>query len=209
MGKAIVDVVYEKQQLSMPVHVIKGSSPSLFGRGWLAKVNVNWGSKKKICSELETVLTRHNVLFEEGLGTLQDIQAKLSLKPDATPKYCKARSVPHALREAIEQYLERLENLRVLKKVNFSDWASPIIAVPKSDNSVRICGDYKSTVNPNLDCEQYPLTKAEDLFVAMQGGEKFTKLDRKCAYNQIVLDEESRQILTLNTHTRDCSAPPG
>ena len=34
----------------------------------------------------------------------------------------------------------------------------------------------------------------------MQGGEKFTKLDLKCAYNQIVLDEESRQILTLNTH---------
>ena len=59
---------------------------------------------------------------------------------------------------------------------------------------------YKSTVNPNLDCEQSPLPKAEDLFVAMQGGEKFTKLDHKCACNQIVLDEESRQHLTLNTH---------
>ena len=207
-GKAIVDVVYEKQQLNMPVHVIKGSGPSLFGRDWLAKVNLNWGSIKKICSELETVLTRHNVLFEEGLGTLQGVQAKLSLKQDATPKYCKVRSVPHALREAIEQDLERLENLGVLEKVNFSEWTSPIVAVPKSDNSVRICGDYKSTVNPNLDCEQYPLPKAGDLFVAMQGGEKFTKMDLKCAYNQIVLDEESRQILTLNTH-KGLFRPPG
>ena len=118
MGKAIVGVTYEKQQLSMPVHVIKGSGPSLFGRYWLIKVNFNWGSIKKIYSELETVLNRHNVLFEEGLGTLQGIQAKLSLKPDATPKYCKARSVPHALREAIEQDSERLGNLGVLEKVN-------------------------------------------------------------------------------------------
>ena len=114
-------------------------------------------------------MNRHNVLFEEELGTLQGIQAKLSLKPDATPKYCKARSGPHALREAIEQDLERLENLGVLEKVHFREWASPIVAVPKSDNSVRTCSDYKKTVNPNLDCEQYPLPKAEDLFVAMQG----------------------------------------
>ena len=87
-------------------------------------------------------MTRNNVLFEEGLGTLQGIQAKLSLKPDATPKYYKERRVPYALMEAIEQDLERLENLGVLEKVNFSEWASPIVAVPKSDNSVRICGDY-------------------------------------------------------------------
>ena len=33
----------------------------------------------------------------------------------------------------------------------------------------------------------------------MQGGERFRKLDLKCAYNQIILDEESQQILTLNT----------
>ena len=116
---------------SMPVHVIKGSDPSLFGRDWLAKVSLNWSSIKKICSELETILNRHNVLLEEGLGTLQGIQAKLSLEADATPKYCKARSVPHALREAIEQDLERFENLGVLEKVNFSEWASPSCCSPK------------------------------------------------------------------------------
>ena len=47
LEKAIVDVVYEKKQLSMPVHVTKGSGPSLFGRDWQAKVNLNWGSIKK------------------------------------------------------------------------------------------------------------------------------------------------------------------
>ena len=71
LGKAILDVIYEKQQLSMPVHMIKETGPSLFGRDWLAKVTLNWGSMKKICSELETVLNKHNVLFEEWLGTLQ------------------------------------------------------------------------------------------------------------------------------------------
>ena len=61
----------------MPVHVIKGSGPSLFGRDWLAKVTLNWGSIKKICSELETILNRYNVLFKEEFCRLQGVQAKL------------------------------------------------------------------------------------------------------------------------------------
>ena len=34
----------------------------------------------------------------------------------------------------------------------------------------------------------------------MNGGEKFTKLDLKQAYQQLVLNESSRQVLTINTH---------
>ena len=34
----------------------------------------------------------------------------------------------------------------------------------------------------------------------MNGGEKFTKLDLKQAYQQLVLNENSRQVLAINTH---------
>ena len=63
---------------------------------------------------------------------------------NATPKFFKHRSVPYAIRGAIEK---DLECLGVIEKVSYSDWAAPIVPVPKADGSVRICGDYKVTVN--------------------------------------------------------------
>ena len=79
--------------------------------------------------------------------------------------------------------LERsLESEGILEKVSYSDWAAPIVAVPKKDGNFRICGDYKVTVNLALDVDQYPLPKPEDLFAMLAGGQKFSKLDLSQAY---------------------------
>ena len=39
----------------------------------------------------------------------------------------------------------------MIEKDNHNDWAAPIVAVPKGDGQIRICGDYKVTVNQSLD----------------------------------------------------------
>ncbi|KAJ8003218.1 hypothetical protein DPEC_G00167120 [Dallia pectoralis] len=59
--------------------------------------------------------------------------------------------------------LERLTNQRIIEPVKFSEWAAPIVPVLKPDDSVRICGDYKLTVNQVLKLEQYPIPRLEDL----------------------------------------------
>ena len=51
----------------------------------------------------------------------------------------------------------------MVEKVHHSDWAAPIVGVPKGDGQIRICGDYKVTVNWSLDVEAYSLPKPEDL----------------------------------------------
>ena len=88
----------------------------------------------------------------------------------------------------------------VLEKVNHSKWASPIIPVVKSDNSICICGDYKVTVNNMLNVDQFLLPNPEESFVTLSRGQKYTKLDMSQAYQQILLDEESRELATINTH---------
>ena len=118
------------------------------------------------------------------------------------------RNVRHvAEQEKIADELPRLEKIGVLEKVEFSDWASPIVPVLKPGGSVRICGDYKVTKNPVLDVPEHPMPTVDDLFTQLNGGEKYTKLDLSSAYQQVLLDEESRQFVTINMHL-SCSDTP-
>ena len=93
-----------------------------------------------------------------------------------------------------------MENEGVLKPVEVSDWATPIVCVPKTDGSVRICGDYKGTVNPAIQTEQFPIPTLEEIRGNVSTWKKFTKTDLRRAYQQLVLDEESQKLCTINTH---------
>ena len=59
----------------------------------------------------------------------------------------------------------------------------------KSDSSVRICGDYKLTVNKASRMDSYPIPKVDELFAKLAGGQKYSELDLSHAYEQILLDE--------------------
>ena len=121
------------------------------------------------------------------------------MQHDAKPKFCKPRKVPFALEEVVPLELKRLENAGVIESIPYSDWASPIVIVPKADGQVRICGDFKKTVNPSIHTEQYPLPNPDELFQKLQGGQLFTKLDLKAAYLQMELDDESKKYFVINT----------
>lgn len=60
--------------------------------------------------------------------------------------------------------------------MDYSVWGTPIVPILKSDGTVRICGDYKITLNPALVLDKYPLPRIEDLFAQMQGGKRFLSL---------------------------------
>ena len=139
-------------------------------------------------------------MFSSGVGTMKDVRAQLSLREGSKPRFCRPRTVPYALKQSVGKELDRLEESGVLRKVNHADWAAPIVPVPKKDGSIRICGDYKVTVNPSLLVDQYPLPKPSDLMTSLTGGQKFSKMDLSAAYQQILLEDESPKLLTINTH---------
>ena len=65
---------------------------------------------------------------------------------------------------------------------------------------MRICGDFKMTVNPVSKLDKYPIPRVEDIFATLEKGKFFTKLDLSQAYLQLPLDSESRKYMVINTH---------
>ena len=63
--------------------------------------------------------------------------------------------------------------------VNVREWATPIVPVIKKDVSdvLRLCGDFKVTINPVLTAEKYPLPLIANLFSGLAGVQTFSKID--------------------------------
>lgn len=150
--------------------------------------------------KVKAIFTDYQDIFTTELGLMKGPPASLHLKDGAIPKFCKARSLPYALRDKVSLELDRLVSLGVLSPVSHSDWATPIVPVLKKDGSVRICGDFKVTLNPACAVEQYPIPVIEDMFAALSGGECFSTLDLRDAYSQVPLDEAARKLCVINTH---------
>ena len=58
---------------------------------------------------------------------MSTFEASLHLKPGSRPKFVKTRPVPFALKQAVEQELDRLEALGIIEKVTHSQCAAPLV----------------------------------------------------------------------------------
>ena len=204
VGEMDVRVQYGQQIQDLVLTVVTGNGPSLLGRNWLAHIVLDWREIRAVNSHpvgtLQYLLDKYNDIFTDELGTVKSHVAKLHMKADEQPRFFKARTVPYALRNAIEDELDRLEREGILEKVTHSEWATPVVAVPKPDGTVRLCGDFKVTVNQAMKVDQYPIPTAQDLYATLAGGKKFSKIDLSQAYLQMELDPESQKYCTINTH---------
>ena len=78
-------------------------------------------------NELYALLNNYECLFHGNLGKPYDIK----LKPDAEPYHGKRFPVPRIHELTFKQELDRLEYLKVIKKVNCSQQGAPTFLIPK------------------------------------------------------------------------------
>ena len=117
---------------------------------------------------------------------MDTFEAQLQVKEGAKPRFCKARPVPFALK-AIDRELDHLEAKGILERVTYSEWA----ARTQDQRQIRLCGDYKVTINPVMEVDQYPLPKPDSIFATLATGKFFSKIDLTYAYQQMKLKEDS------------------
>lgn len=148
---------------------------------------------------IKALYNKFSDVFSADLGKATDFKASLHLRKNAIPRFHKPRQVPLAQKTAIKEELDRLVSKGILKPITTSDWAAPIVVRAKPQGKVRICGDFKVTINPHLCIDQYPIPRPEELHLKLRGGVRFSKLDMSDAYLQIELDENSKKLAVINT----------
>ena len=78
------------------------------------------------------MINQHSAIFEPGIGKLQAHPATFRLKQH-TPKFIKTRTVPFSQRDKVKTELNRLQAEGIISPVKFSDYATPIVPIDKSN----------------------------------------------------------------------------
>ena len=80
----------------------------------------------------------------EGVGTICEAIVHLDIQPEATPIVCSPRRVPDALHDDLKIELDRMESMKVIRKLDIieaSDWVHALVLVVKPKGRLRVCLD--------------------------------------------------------------------
>ena len=203
LGEFRTSVVYKGQSYAkLKVVVVQGSRTNLLGRDWLRLIKPDWKEVHSVGSDdvgIEGLKSKYYRVFEPGLGELKGVQLHLDIDRSVQPRFFRARSLPYAFKSQVEQQLQKDIDAGVLEPVAHSSWAAPLVPVLKKNGTVRVCANFKLTANRAVKLDSYPLPRAQDIFAQLSGGQVFSTLDLAQAYNQMVVHEDSREVLTVNT----------
>ncbi|KAJ8881910.1 hypothetical protein PR048_018396 [Dryococelus australis] len=198
-----VKVKIKLSEISLPLYVVEKGAATLLGRDWLKKLEIKISvpvckvefSQRTVAKYLSE---SYSAVFAPVLGMYTKDTVALYFKQDAKPQYHKARTLPFALNAKVyQEVLDMLVKVGVLKSVEFTEWATPIVPIIKKDGTVRICGDYKITINPVIETGHYPVPRIEDILNSTGKCKKFRKIDFSKAYQQVLLDENSRKYVAI------------
>ncbi|XP_072392532.1 uncharacterized protein [Diabrotica undecimpunctata] len=185
------------EKIVLEVEESKHNFTPLLGRNWLNVLHPNWRqivncSHNEFVSQLELENLETSSLisqlkrefksdFDENNNSfIKGFEIDLKLKENTQPIFHRAYDMPFALKDKVELEIKKLVELGILEKVSYSNWASPIVVVPKKlSEELRICVDFKKTLNKVLDSDHCALPLPENIFACLSRHKYFTVLDLK------------------------------
>ena len=75
-----------------------------------------------------------------------------------------------------------------------SQLATPLVVVPKANDKIRVCSDYKVIISKCVETKTYPLPTIGDIGKACR---RLSELDLTQAYQQLPLDQDSKEFLVV------------
>jgi len=68
-------------------------------------------------NKLQSLLQQYSTMFNAETGKFQGAEAKIAVDPAVPPKFCRVRTIPHALKPKVEMELKRLQQTNVIKPI--------------------------------------------------------------------------------------------
>ncbi|KII66802.1 Transposon Tf2-11 polyprotein [Thelohanellus kitauei] len=202
LGKTTVPVEYFGKRKCLTLYVTSGNDIPLAGRDWIEALGIQISTFTDNYST--KILTPYRSLFLQDNKGISGFKATICLSENAKPVVFKPRIVPFAIKNKVEAELMRLVKADVIEEVDPSVnpiiWASSTVNIVKPDGSIRICGDFKATINKYMGEVHYPLTRFEELLENIKGGKYYSTIDLKDAYLQLPLDDNYKNITIIATH---------
>ncbi|XP_058032651.1 uncharacterized protein K02A2.6-like, partial [Ahaetulla prasina] len=118
----------------------------------------------------DTLMDEFEDVFKDCLGKYKGTPISFNLDPQVAPIRLKARRVPFALKPKIDREIDKLVSQGILVPVDHAKWETPIVTPVKPDGSIRICADYKATLNKALQKSAYPVPVVQHLLHSLGQG---------------------------------------
>ncbi|XP_058810978.1 uncharacterized protein LOC131675860 [Topomyia yanbarensis] len=165
----------------------------------IGDLNVEPFASPNSTSKLLDLLNRYRHCFAVDLSEIgcTDIETmNITLKEDKI-----VRHVPYRVAYGQRKYLQ--EEIRNLLKNDIieessSEFASPLVIVPKRTGDYRMCVDYRM-LNAIVQKEYFPTNRVEEEIHNLSGKRVFTLLEMMNGYLQIGVDENSRKYTAFVT----------
>jgi len=203
IGEFLSNVEFQHSVKKLCVIVTPGFGPCLLGRTWIKELNIKIDNLFNVTCKTPTlpeIVSDHPKLFADSLGRYKGDPININVQQGSEPKFARHRNIPFSIREKVENELLAMEKEGTVKKVDSAKYASPIVPVQKKNGRIRICADYKNSINKCIVEDKYPLPNIEDVIARIGPAKIFSAIDLSQAYLQIPISEQTKEILTINTH---------
>lgn len=131
-----------------------------------------------------------NVFDDDLTEPIRGFTVDIRMNKNAKPFVHKPYNLPFKLRDKVTAQLDQLEKVGIIERIEYADWASPMVVVVKPNKDLRICFDGSVTINPHIETHHYPLPVIDELLSSKSGANFFCVLDLKGAYQQLMVNDE-------------------
>ena len=137
-------------------------------------------------------------MWSGRLGTIKAAKHRIDLEEGAQPVYQPPYRAGHRARGIEKAEIGRMLQEGVIEPAS-SEWASPVVLVPKKDGTLRFCVDYRR-LNKLTRRDSYPIPRMDECIDSLGDATVFTTLDCNSGYWQVEVDEPDRDKTTFTSH---------
>lgn len=164
---------------------------------WESDVHIGV-ENEQVREDVLSLLSEYRRMWSGELGKIVATKHRIELQPDAKPVYQTPYRAGHKSREFQQKEVDRMLTDKVIEAAQ-SEWASPVVLVPKKDGSLRFCVDYRR-LNAVTIRDSYPIPRMDECIDSLGDATVFTTLDCNSGYWQIEVAEEDRDKTTFVSH---------